>query len=272
MIAGGTSARGDVDHPQPRLAQQQQEEEEPLLVGLHPRAGRAGSGVIDGTTTTDSPGWLSRIALQTPGEPLLQAREARLALVLAEVGERARGREPLMRRSGPRSARSRCSARIGRENPRRAAPPTGSATRISWAAACTRWLTRIWPGAASRAEPAGEVRDGADGGVVEAPLEADRAERGVALRDPDAEVELVALPAPALGQLGDAVAHRHRHPHGPLRRVGTGQRIVEEHHDPVAGEALERPLVAVHEVAERPRGTRAARPSRPRARPSRRTR
>src|SRR2546422_9889267 len=46
------------------------------------------------------------------------------------------------------------------------------------------------------AETGGEVRDGADGAVVPAPLEADRADRRVALRDADAELELVAELAP----------------------------------------------------------------------------
>src|SRR5437867_3570750 len=41
------------------------------------------------------------------------------------------------------------------------------------------------------AEAGGHVDDGADGPVVEAPLGADAAERGVAARDADAEAELI---------------------------------------------------------------------------------
>ena len=41
-----------------------------------------------------------------------------------------------------------------------------------------------------------EVDHGADGGIVEAPFEADAAERGVALGDADAEAELMAVLAP----------------------------------------------------------------------------
>ena len=72
----------DVDQPQPRLAEQEQQEEEALLEACTARSAlRSGPGVTDGTTTIDSPGWLSRIALQTRDEPLLQPGEARAALV-----------------------------------------------------------------------------------------------------------------------------------------------------------------------------------------------
>ena len=55
----------------------------------------------------------------------------------------------------------------------------------------TRWLTRIWPGPGLGAQAGRQVRHRADRGVVRAALEADAAERGVALRDPDAEAEVV---------------------------------------------------------------------------------
>src|SRR6185369_1619309 len=48
------------------------------------------------------------------------------------------------------------------------------------------------------AQARGEVGDVADRGVVPAPLEADGAQRGVALRDADAERELVAALLPVL--------------------------------------------------------------------------
>jgi hypothetical protein len=47
------------------LPEQQQEEEQPFLVRLHHRAHVAGGGAIDGTTTSDSAGSLSRIMRQT---------------------------------------------------------------------------------------------------------------------------------------------------------------------------------------------------------------
>jgi hypothetical protein len=46
------------------------------------------------------------------------------------------------------------------------------------------------------AQPRGEVDDGADRGVVEAILEADAAQRGVALRHADAEAQAIAAPSP----------------------------------------------------------------------------
>ena len=48
--------------------------------------------------------------------------------------------------------------------------------------------------------PRGHVRHRADRRVVEASLEADRAERGVAVRDADAEAELVAEAPPFFDQ------------------------------------------------------------------------
>ena len=101
------------------------------------------------------------------------------------------------------------------------------------------------------AEPGREVRDAADGRVVGATLEADPAEGGVTLRDSDGEVEVVALATPPLRQLADADPHRDRHPHRAQRRVVAWDRVVEEHHETVAGEALERPLEAVHQIAQR---------------------
>jgi hypothetical protein len=39
-------------------------------------------------------------------------------------------------------------------------------------------------------------------------------------------------------------------PDGAFGRIGTGQRIVEEHHQPVAGEAVERALEGLDERHE----------------------
>src|SRR5262249_52022473 len=76
------------------------------------------------------------------------------------------------------------------------------------------------------AEPRGHVGHGADRPVVHSALEADRADGRVTLIDPDAEVELVAAPAPLCEQLVDLRAHPRRHPHGALRRVGHRHRVV----------------------------------------------
>src|SRR2546422_1289008 len=69
------------------------------------------------------------------------------------------------------------------------------------------------------AEARGEIRYGADGSVVQASFEADGADRRVALRDPDAEVEIVAALAPPHAELADSVAHGERHPDRTFCRI-----------------------------------------------------
>ena len=96
-----------------------------------------------------------------------------------------------------------------------------------------------------------EVGHAADGRVVGAALEADLAKGRVALRDPHAEVQGVVPAGPSLGQFRDAAAHRQRHADRALRCVGAVERVVEDDHEPVAREALERAVEAVDEVAER---------------------
>ena len=127
------------------------------------------------------------------------------------------------------------------------------------------------PGPGVRAQPRGEIRDAADGGVVEAAFEADPAERRVTLGDPLPESEVVAPPTPPDGQLAHRIADPQRHPDGALGGVVVRNRVVEEHHHPVAGEPLERALVFVDQRTHRRGGTPRARPSPPRARWSRRT-
>src|SRR5262252_3733929 len=65
-----------------------------------------------------------------------------------------------------------------------------------------------------RAQARGEVGHGTDGAVVEPSLEADGSEGGVAVGDPDAEVELEARLLPGHGELGHAIAHGRSHAHG----------------------------------------------------------
>src|SRR5688572_15058714 len=61
------------------------------------------------------------------------------------------------------------------------------------------------------AQARGEIGDRPDRAVVAPFLEADRAERGVAVGDPDAEAEVVAALLPACGQRAHLVAHLERH-------------------------------------------------------------
>ena len=139
--------RGDVDHLQARLPQEEQEEQEPLLCAwtMEPGvrvAGRHGwddddrlAGPVE---SHDAPNGL---------QPLLEPGEPFVSLLLAELAERARER---LRHVGifAVSRPTTLYARTGRENPGSVSSPTASATTISSVAACTRSLIRIWRGAA----------------------------------------------------------------------------------------------------------------------------
>src|SRR6516162_4864462 len=81
-------------------------------------------------------------------------------------------------------------------------------------------------------------------------LVADAAQGRVSRSDADAEAELVAEPAPLADQSSDAFAHFDRHAYRALSRIGTGDRIVEDDQQAVAGEMLQRALEAVDLLAE----------------------
>src|SRR5437870_5763670 len=99
------------------------------------------------------------------------------------------------------------------------------------------------------AEARREIGHSADRPVVQTPLEADRADRRVALGDADAEVEGVAALPPPDEQLVHPLAHGHRHANGTRGRVRHRHWVVEEDHHAVAGEALEGALVLEDEPA-----------------------
>ena len=107
-----------------------------------------------------------------------------------------------------------------------------------------------WTGV--RAQPRGQIRDAADGGVVEAALKTDAAQRRKALGNPLSEREIPPLTPPPHGQLVHRVADLQRHAHRTLGGVIVRDRVVEEHHYPVAGEPLEGALVLVNQCAHRP--------------------
>src|SRR6185503_2507409 len=96
------------------------------------------------------------------------------------------------------------------------------------------------PGIRLAAKPRGEVDDTADRRIIEAALEAECAERRVAARDADAQIEVVAVVEPLRAQHGKALAHRERHARRAPGGLRNGQWIVEEHEDPVACEPIER--------------------------------
>ena len=65
------------------------------------------------------------------------------------------------------------------------------------------------------------------------------------------EGQVVAAPLPAVGQLPDAIPHVHRHPDRALRCVVDRQRVVEEDHQPVPGEPLQRSAVGEDQRPQR---------------------
>src|SRR6185437_1975266 len=86
------------------------------------------------------------------------------------------------------------------------------------------------------AEAGGEVADAADRAVVVSAVVPDSSEGGIAERDPDGEVQLVAASQPLGLQLGDGLSHLGCHPYCAGGRVGTRDRVVEPDHQSVAGE------------------------------------
>ena len=230
--ARGDRRRRDVHHPQAWLAEQQQQEEESLLVGLGQAAALAlrRSAVTDGMTTTDSSSRLRRIA-PTPRQVALEPFEA-----LRSAAPRRRG--PPGSRLGPcpagrfivtvrpLSTPFTSNALTGPAEPLQLEIPDRLAGDEVLGPESTRCVTRICPAGRFRAQPRGEVRHAADRGVVEAPLEADPAQRGVALRDADAEAEIVAPAAPALRPArrpGRAWRRPSDRALGRRRRTGSGR-------------------------------------------------
>src|SRR5687767_4878151 len=74
------------------------------------------------------------------------------------------------------------------------------------------------------AQPGREVGHCAYRAVVEASLEADPAQRGIAQCDPHGEAQVISPLAPGPSQLDCSRAHRHGHPDGPDRRIGDRDR------------------------------------------------
>src|SRR6516225_3454039 len=100
-------------------------------------------------------------------------------------------------------------------------------------------------------EPGGEIAYGADRGIARAVGKADLAQCRVTLRDAGTKTKFTAVQAPSRNQCARLFAHRHRHVDRALRRVGAWHRIIEEHHDPVARELVERPFELANERPQR---------------------
>ena len=100
-----------------------------------------------------------------------------------------------------------------------------------------------------RAEARSEVHDRSHRPVIEASLETDRADSGVALRYTSAEVELITKFAPLGDELCHASSHGERHHDCTLGRVRYWHRIVEKDHHPVASKTLERAFMIEGQLA-----------------------
>src|SRR5215472_8635053 len=94
------------------------------------------------------------------------------------------------------------------------------------------------------AQPCGEVAYRADRGVAGAFGKADLAQGRVALCDAGAKAKFAAVAAPSSNQLARLFAHRYRHLDRAFGGIGARHRIVEEHHDPIPRELVERPLAS----------------------------
>jgi hypothetical protein len=101
------------------------------------------------------------------------------------------------------------------------------------------------------AKPRSEIAHGADRGRAGAFRKADLTEGRVTLGDAGAEPEQPAAATPGGDQLDRRFAHRHRHLDGALGWVGDGHGVVEEHHDPITRELVERALELADEWSQR---------------------
>ena len=105
-----------------------------------------------------------------------------------------------------------------------------------------------WLGLIAKAR--GDIRNGPDSGIVESALEADGAERSKAMRNADAEANVMPPPTPRFRQGSDGVTHFKRHEHRLERRVLYRHGIVEDHHHAIASVAFERAVILDDDFAD----------------------
>ena len=93
------------------------------------------------------------------------------------------------------------------------------------------------------AKARGQIRDGADGAVIDAPWKSDATDRGKSLGDAHAHQQIVATLLPSGTEGNHFPLHGQGHARGAGRRVVDAHRVVEKNHDAVAGETLQRAFV-----------------------------
>src|SRR5205814_4439202 len=96
-------------------------------------------------------------------------------------------------------------------------------------------------------QPCGEVADRANCGVAGALGKADLTQSRETLRDTHTKTKFAAVSAPSRDQFTGCLAHRVGHFDGPLGGVGDRYWVIEEHHDAVARELVERAFELAHE-------------------------
>ena len=101
------------------------------------------------------------------------------------------------------------------------------------------------------AKPRGDIGYRPDRGIVETSFKADCAERRKAVRDTNAEANIVAQSTPLLGQRSDGVPHFKRRQHRLESRVINRDWIVKDHHHPVTSVAFKRAAVLDDDLANR---------------------
>jgi hypothetical protein len=141
------------------------------------------------------------------------------------------------------------NAATGLAKPFSASSPSGSNATSSSNWLSVLRLVRTLPARGLAAQSSGEIDDRAHRAVVDTPFETDGTDRGVALRDADAEREVITALAPANADLVDPIAHRQRHAQGADGGIRHEDGIVEEDHHAVTREPLQGSFVGEDELA-----------------------
>ena len=147
--------------------------------------------------------------------------------------------------------RDTLNARIDLLNPRSSRTPTDSPTAWFSTALEDPLSDQDLSGVGLAAQPGREVGDAADRRVVEPSFIADAAQGREALGYADAEAEIVAESAPAVGQCSHSVTHSQRHLYGSSCGLIEGIGSLKNTISPSPGEALQSSLVTEDQLAER---------------------
>src|SRR5262249_38776536 len=98
------------------------------------------------------------------------------------------------------------------------------------------------------AQPRRNIGYRSDGGIIEAPLKADSAERRKSMRDPNAEANVVPKLTPLLNQSFDGRSHFNRHQYCLESGVIDRNWVIEDHHHPITSIAFKRAAIRVYDL------------------------